>query len=187
MLIRFNLEEDSQGNDESDIAGLADAKEQLVEAIELPYTKPEVFAHYNKRPPKGALLYGPPGCGKTLLRIKAAASSIAKIHKKKQMASGFIYVKGPELLSKWVGQAEESVRELFLRARDHHKKHGYPALLFIDEADAIMPERGSGKSSDVENTIVPMFLSEMDGLETSHALVATGDQPGPAFGPSGCS
>ncbi len=166
---RFNLEEESKIT-WNDIAGLADAKEQLIEAIELPYIKPEVFAHYNKRPPKGALLYGPPGCGKTLC-AKAAASSIAKIHKKKQMQSGFIYVKGPELLSKWVGAAEESIRELFLRGRDHYEKHGYPALLFIDEADAIMPERGSGKSSDVENTIVPMFLSEMDGLESSKVCV----------------
>jgi len=166
---RFNLLEDSQVTWD-DIAGVRDAKEQLVEAIELPYQFPELYRHYNKRPPKGVLLFGPPGCGKTLC-AKAAAFSIAKIHEKPQMQSGFIYVKGPELLSKWVGESERQIRELFDRGREHHEKHGYPALLFIDEADAIMPQRGTGKSSDVEKTIVPMFLSEMDGLETSKVMV----------------
>jgi len=166
---RFNLIEDSQTTWE-DIAGLREAKEQLVEAIELPYQYPELFKHYSKRPPKGVLLYGPPGCGKTLC-AKAAAFSIAKIHEKQQMQSGFIYVKGPELLCKWVGESERMIRDLFERGREHHAKHGYPALLFIDEADAIVPQRGTGKSSDVENTIVPMFLSEMDGLENSKVMV----------------
>ena len=105
------------------------------------------------------------------LCAKAAANSMARIHGKENYQSGFIYVKGPELLSKWVGQSEAEIRQLFVRGREHYKKHGYPALLFIDEADAILPMRGSGKSSDVENTIVPMFLSEMDGLEEAHLMV----------------
>lgn len=166
---RFNLVEQSTTTWD-DIAGLGDVKEQLVEALELPYLQPEIYRFYNKRPPKGVLLYGPPGCGKTLC-AKSAANSMARIHGKENYQSGFIYVKGPELLSKWVGQSEAEIRALFARGREHYKKHGYPALLFIDEADAILPMRGSGKSSDVENTIVPMFLSEMDGLEEAHLMV----------------
>jgi proteasome-associated ATPase len=166
---RFNLIE-QQNVTWDQIAGLGDVKESLVEALELPYQHPDIFKFYNKKPPKGVLLYGPPGCGKTLC-AKAAANSMARIHGKENYQSGFIYVKGPELLSKWVGQTEAEIRQLFVRGREHYKKHGYPALLFIDEADAILPMRGSGKSSDVENTIVPMFLSEMDGLEEAHLMV----------------
>lgn len=166
---RFNLTEESNiGWD--DIAGLEDAKEQLIEALETPYKSPEVYKFYNMTPPKGVLLYGPPGCGKTLV-AKAAAASLANTHGAQNMQSGFIYVKGPELLSKWVGQSEQEIRSLFSRGREHFEKHKYPALLFIDEADAILPMRGSGKSSDVENTIVPQFLSEMDGLEASGVMV----------------
>lgn len=166
---RFNVVEPSDVTWAS-IAGLDDAKEQLVEALELPYQHPDIFKFYCKKPPKGVLLYGPPGCGKTMV-AKAAANSMAKIHGKENYQSGFIYVKGPELLSKWVGQAESDIRGLFARGREHFKKHGYPATVFIDEAEAILPMRGSGKSSDVENTIVPMFLSEMDGLEDSHLML----------------
>jgi proteasome-associated ATPase len=166
---RFNLRE-QQEFEWDQIAGLDEAKNNLVEALELPYSRPEVYQFYNMKPPKGILLYGPPGCGKTLC-AKAAAASLARTHKAENMQSGFIYVKGPELLSKWVGTSEQQIRELFSRARDHHKKYGYPALIFIDEADAILPMRGSGRSSDMENTIVPQFLSEMDGLEESHAIV----------------
>jgi len=166
---RFNLVEQSDTTWD-DIAGLEDAKEHLVEALELPYQFPDLFKYYNKKPPKGVLLYGPPGCGKTLCG-KAAANSLARIHGKENYQSGFIYVKGPELLSKWVGAAEAEVRQLFVRGREHYAKHGYPALLFIDEADAIVPQRGSGKSMDIENTVVPMFLSEMDGLTDNHVMV----------------
>lgn len=156
--------------DWDDIAGLDDAKYQLKEVLELPYQHPEVYKFYNMKPPKGVLLYGPQGCGKTLCG-KAAAAAIAKIHGKANFQSGFIYVKGPELLSKWVGESESKIRNLFSRGREHYEIHNYPATLFIDEADAIMPMRGSGKSSDVENTIVPQFLSEMDGLEESYVTV----------------
>ena len=166
---RFNLEAETD-IDWDDLAGLADAKDQMIEALETPYRHPEIYKFYNRKPPKGILLFGPPGCGKTLCG-KAAATSLAKTHGKKSMDSGFIYVKGPELLSKWVGQSEQEIRALFARGEEHYEKNGYPALLFIDEADAILPMRGSGKSSDVENTIVPQFLSEMDGLLASHVMV----------------
>lgn len=166
---RFNLTETSD-TQWSDIAGLDGAKEQLIEALETPYKNPEIYKYYNMTPPKGVLLYGPQGCGKTLT-AKAAAASLARTHGSQNFQSGFIYVKGPELLSKWVGQSEQEIRGLFTRGREHFQKHGYPALLFIDEADAILPMRGTGKSSDVENTIVPQFLSEMDGLESSGVMV----------------
>lgn len=165
----YNLVEQSNVSWDN-IAGLGDVKGHLVEALETPYREPAIYKFYNKTPPKGVLLYGPPGCGKTLC-AKAAANSMAKIHGKTNYQSGFIYVKGPELLSKWVGQAEQSIRELFIRGREHYKVHKYPALLFIDEADALLPQRGSGVSSDIADTIVPMFLSEMDGLQESHLMV----------------
>jgi proteasome-associated ATPase len=152
-----------------DIGGLTEAKEALKDAIELPFLHPEIYRQYGKRLPKGVGLYGPPGCGKTLLG-KAAATSIARIHGKK-VSTGFNYVKAPEILSKWVGIAEGTIRSIFDKCRAHKKAHGYPAVVFIDEADAILAKRGSGISSDVEKTIVPMFLSEMDGLEDSSAFI----------------
>lgn len=153
-----------------DIAGLDDAKQQLIEAIEMPYLRAEIYKAYNMKPPKGILLYGPPGCGKTLC-AKVCAGSLARLHGKENFESGFIYVKGPELLSKWVGDTEQGIRKLFNRGFEHYQTHGYPALLFIDEADAILPMRGTGRSSDVEKTIVPQFLSCMDGLEESGVMV----------------
>ena len=166
---RYNMLEESHVTWDH-IAGLEDVKENLQEALELPYQNPEIYKFYNKKSPKGILLYGPPGCGKTLT-AKAAANSLAKTHGAKSYQSGFIYVKGPELLSKWVGVAEQEVRSLFTRAREHYKRHNYPALLFIDEAEALLRMRGTGRSSDTESTIVPMFLSEMDGLQESHLIV----------------
>lgn len=154
----------------SDIGGLEAAKEQMIEAVELPHANPDLFTHYGKRPIKGVLLYGPPGCGKTMLG-KATATALARIYNGSSAPSGFLYVKGPEILDRYVGVAEAAVRELFQNARRHKKEHGYPAVVFIDEADAILAKRGSGISSDIERTIVPMFLTEMDGLEDSGALV----------------
>lgn len=153
-----------------DVGGLEEAKAAMIEAIEMPVKFADLYASYKKKSLKGVLLYGPPGCGKTLL-AKAAASSISEIHGGKGSDTNFIYVKGPELLDKWVGNSEAQIRALFARAKDHKKKHGYPAILFIDEADALLGQRGSGNMSTLGQTIVPQFLSEMDGIEDSGALV----------------
>ncbi len=153
------------------IGGLENAKKQLIEAIELPLKHPEIFQFYkNKKPPKGILFYGPPGCGKTMLG-KAVASSLAKNRKGDGKSNGFIYVKGPEILDRYVGSAEATVRQIFARARDYKKKFGQQAVIFIDEAEAVLAKRDSGISSDVGRTLVPTFLNEMGGLEDSDALV----------------
>lgn len=154
----------------NEIGGLMEAKKQMIEAVELPHNNPDIFRFYNKRPVKGILLYGPPGCGKTLLG-KATATALARIYNGDTKSTGFIYIKGPEILDRFVGVAEATIRQIFQRARKHKETHGYPAVVFIDEADAILAKRGSGISSDIERTIVPMFLTEMDGLEDSGALV----------------
>ena len=153
-----------------DIGGLHEAKRDMIEAIELPFRHPEIYSFYNKKPIKGVLLHGCPGCGKTMLG-KAAATALAKIHNGHSVSSGFIYIKGPEILDRYVGSAETAIRQIFQRSRKHKEEHGYPAVIFIDEADAIMGKRGMGISSDIERTIVPMFLAEMDGLEDSGAVI----------------
>lgn len=153
-----------------DIIGLAGPKRTLREAIEGPKLHADIYARWGRKPLKGIALEGPPGNGKTLL-AKAAATATRELYDGKAAASGFIYVKGPELLVKWVGESEATIRALFAAARKHKAAYGYPAILFIDEADAILRKRGSGRSSDMESTIVPMFLAEMDGLEESSALV----------------
>lgn len=153
-----------------DIGGLVGAKKSLRQVIEWPVTRKSVFEHYGTPTPKGVLLYGPPGCGKTLCG-KACFTSLAKLHGADVQDTGFIYCKGPEILDKFVGNSELAVRQLFRRGEEHYKTHGYPALLFIDEADAILRKRGSGMQGGVIDSIVPQFLSEMDGLESSHTIV----------------
>lgn len=143
----------------SDIGGHREAKRRIIEAIELPYKHPKLFAAYGKRPPKGILLWGPPGCGKTLLG-KAIATSIGA-------TGGFISVKGPELLDPYVGVAEANVRALFRQAE---AKAGKPGVIFVDEADALLAARGRAHNY-MGQTIVPMFLTEMQGLEESGAIV----------------
>jgi proteasome-associated ATPase len=142
----------------------------LREAIEYPVIHKELYKSLGKKPIKGVLLEGPPGCGKTML-AKAAAGAISKLHGKAASATGYIYVKGPEVLSKWVGEAEGTIRQLFNMARAHRDKYGYPAIVFIDECESLLSRRGTGVSSDIDKTIVPAFLAELDGLEESGAMV----------------
>jgi proteasome-associated ATPase len=151
------------------IGGLEEAKRLMREAVELPRQKPHILKRYGRKPVKGILLYGPPGCGKTMLG-RAAATSIARMHGKKG-ESPFFYVKGPEVLDQFVGNAELAIRLLFSEARDYRKAHGIPAVIFVDEADALLSKRSSAVTSHVERTIVPAFLAEMDGMEESGALV----------------
>lgn len=153
----------------ADIGGLDEVRKEVLDKIEKPLRHPDIFKKYNKGTPKGLLFYGPPGCGKTLI-AKGIATTIAEIFGA-DASTGFMHVKGPEILSKWVGEAEATIRSIFERARAHKKETGYPATIFIDEADAILGKRGTGVSSDMEKTIVPMFLAEMDGLDDSAAIV----------------
>lgn len=151
-----------------DIGGQSKAKREIVEAIEGPMRNPALYKAYNKKPAKGILLYGPPGNGKTMFG-KAIATSVQAMYGSD--AEGFISVKGPEILNMYVGNSEAAIRNLFEMARKFKEKHGAPAVLFIDEAEAILSKRGSSRSSDVDKTIVPQFLSEMDGLSDSAAIV----------------
>lgn len=153
-----------------DIGGQDEAKQALIEAIEWPVLHAELYASFRQTPSRGVLLHGAPGNGKTMLG-KAAATALARVHHKAESATGFIYVKGPDILRGIVGETEKQIRELFTQARVHHEEHGYPAIVFIDEADAILTKRGMSLHQGMERTIVPQFLSEMDGLFASCAFV----------------
>lgn len=154
-----------------DIGGLDDVKAMLIEAIEEPVLKKDLYTKYKRRPSRGVLLSGPPGTGKTMLG-KAAASALARVHGASARSGGFLYVKGPELLNKFVGSTEENIRAIFSSAREHMAEHGYPALVFIDEADALMGKRGQMRGIEgMERTVVPQFLAEMDGLEDAGCMV----------------
>lgn len=159
----------------SDIGGLKKPIETIMDAIELPFVYPELFKEYRLRPPKGVLLYGPPGCGKTLI-AKAVANSIAKRLESKKgedVRSYFLHVKGPELLNKYVGESERQIREVFSKAKEKAEE-GMPVVVFFDEMDALFRTRGTGISSDVESTIVPQFLSEIDGVESLRNVIVIG-------------
>jgi proteasome-associated ATPase len=157
------------------IGGLAKEIEQVRDAVELPFLHPELFAQHKLSPPKGVLLYGPPGCGKTLI-AKAVANSIAKKlgHLTgKELRSFFLHVKGPELLNKYVGESERQIREVFKKAKERAVE-GNPVIVFFDEMDALFRTRGTGISSDIESTIVPQFLSEIDGVERLRNVIVIG-------------
>jgi proteasome-associated ATPase len=157
------------------IGGLQHELEQVRDAVELPFLHPTLFSEYKLSAPKGVLLYGPPGCGKTLI-AKAVANSIAKKlgHLTgKEVRSYFLHVKGPELLNKYVGESERQVREVFKKAKER-AADGNPVIVFFDEMDALFRTRGTGISSDIESTIVPQFLSEIDGMERLRNVIVIG-------------
>lgn len=160
----------------SDIGGLNEQIEMIQDAVELPFLHPELFQQYELKPPKGILLYGPPGCGKTLI-AKAVANSLAKkTAAKSGIGDGrsyFLNIKGPELLNKFVGETERQIRVIFQKAREKASE-GTPVIVFFDEMDSLFRTRGSGVSSDVENTIVPQLLSEIDGVETLENVIVIG-------------
>ncbi|OLF12247.1 proteasome ATPase [Actinophytocola xinjiangensis] len=162
-----------------DIGGLFRQIEQIRDAVELPFLHAELFREYELRPPKGVLLYGPPGCGKTLI-AKAVANSLAKQvaasrgdGNASEAKSYFLNIKGPELLNKFVGETERHIRLIFQRAREKASE-GTPVIVFFDEMDSIFRTRGSGVSSDVETTIVPQLLSEIDGVEGLENVIVIG-------------
>jgi proteasome-associated ATPase len=160
----------------SDIGGLSAQIEQIRDAVELPFLHPDLFREHGLKPPKGILLYGPPGCGKTLI-AKAVANSLAKKAAEalgtKESKSYFLNVKGPELLNKYVGETERHIRLIFARAREKAGE-GTPVVVFFDEMDSLFRTRGSGVSSDVETTIVPQLLSEIDGVERLENVIVIG-------------
>src|SRR5690606_14462861 len=161
--------------DYTSIGGLGNQVEIIKDAVELPYLHPEVFIEHELKAPKGVLLYGPPGCGKTMI-AKAVAASLAKKVSEKTGEEGrsyFLNIKGPELLNKYVGETERHIRLVFQRAREKASE-GTPVIVFFDEMDSLFRTRGSGVSSDVENTIVPQLLSEIDGVEGLENVLVIG-------------
>lgn len=162
--------------DYEDIGGLSSQIGQIRDAVELPYLHPDLYREHQLAAPKGILLYGPPGCGKTLI-AKAVASSLArKVAERTGREEGrsyFLNIKGPELLNKYVGETERHIRLVFQRAREKASE-GSPVIVFFDEMDSLFRTRGSGVSSDVENTIVPQLLSEIDGVESLENVIVIG-------------
>src|SRR6201995_3131601 len=161
-----------------DIGGLTRQIEQIRDAVELPFLHKDLYREYSLRPPKGVLLYGPPGCGKTLI-AKAVANSLAKKMAEvrgddaREAKSYFLNIKGPELLNKFVGETERHIRLIFQRAREKASE-GTPVIVFFDEMDSIFRTRGTGVSSDVETTVVPQLLSEIDGVEGLENVIVIG-------------
>ncbi len=159
-----------------DVGGLDEQIEAIKDAVELPYLYSEMFHEHELQPPKGILLYGPPGCGKTLI-AKAVANSLAQRVAEKtgnnSARSYFLNIKGPELLNKYVGETERQIRLIFQRAREKSEE-GYPVIVFFDEMDSLFRTRGTGISSDIESTIVPQLLAEIDGVETLKNVIVIG-------------
>ncbi|GEL97525.1 proteasome ATPase [Cellulomonas terrae] len=164
--------------DYEDIGGLGPQIEAIRDAVELPFLHPELFREHGLKPPKGVLLYGPPGCGKTLIakavaHSLAATAAAAKGEDVADTRSFFLNVKGPELLNKYVGETERHIRLIFARAREKASQ-GHPVVVFFDEMESLFRTRGTGVSSDVETTIVPQLLSEIDGVERLENVIVIG-------------
>ena len=160
----------------SDIGGLNEQIEAIRDAIETPYLYPDEYKEFKLKPPKGVLLYGPPGCGKTLIAKAVANSLAARVREqtgRSDVESYFINIKGPELLNKYVGETERKIREVFQKAKDKSKE-GVPVIIFFDEMDSLFRSRGTGISSDMESTVVPQFLAEIDGVEGLRDVVVIG-------------
>jgi len=145
-------------------------RQEMDEAIVFPHVYKDIYQYHQMEDPAGFLLYGPPGCGKTLAG-KAAAHSLAVSHGKESVQSGFNLVKGPEILSKWVGESEAETRAIFARMRKHYEDFGYPCVTFVDEADAIFSERGSQHAQKWHDTLVAMWLAEMDGFDRKGGML----------------
>jgi proteasome-associated ATPase len=160
----------------ADVGGLDEQIEQITDAVELPFVHHALFAEYDLPAPKGILLYGPPGCGKTLI-AKAVANSLAKkvaeVSGDHEARSFFLNIKGPELLNKYVGETERQIRLVFQRAREKSEE-GWPVIVFFDEMESLFRTRGSGISSDIESTIVPQLLAEIDGVEALRNVIVIG-------------
>jgi proteasome-associated ATPase len=160
----------------ADVGGLDDQIDQIQDAVELPYLHADLFHEHDLQPPKGILLYGPPGCGKTLI-AKAVANSLAQRVAEKtgndKTRSYFLNIKGPELLNKYVGETERQIRLIFERAREKSEE-GVPVIVFFDEMDSLFRTRGTGISSDIESTIVPQLLAEIDGVESLKNVIVIG-------------
>jgi proteasome-associated ATPase len=159
-----------------DVGGLDTQIEAITDAVELPYLHRALFAEYSLPAPKGILLYGPPGCGKTLI-AKAVANSLAKKVSETtgnaNVRSYFLNIKGPELLNKYVGETERQIRQVFQRAREKADE-GMPVIVFFDEMESLFRTRGTGISSDMESTIVPQLLAEIDGVESLRDVIVIG-------------
>ncbi|MBD8058952.1 proteasome ATPase [Cellulomonas sp. JH27-2] len=161
-----------------DIGGLGPQIEAIRDAVELPFLHPELFREHGLKPPKGVLLYGPPGCGKTLIakavaHSLAATAAAARGDDAADVRSFFLNVKGPELLNKYVGETERHIRLIFARAREKASQ-GHPVVVFFDEMESLFRTRGTGVSSDVETTIVPQLLAEIDGVERLENVIVIG-------------
>jgi proteasome-associated ATPase len=160
----------------SNIGGLDQQIESIRDAIETPYLYPDEYKEFRLTPPRGVLLYGPPGCGKTMIAKAVANSLAARVREQKgreDVKSYFINIKGPELLNKYVGETERKIREVFQKAKEKSKE-GVPVIIFFDEMDSLFRSRGMGISSDMESTVVPQFLSEIDGVEGLKDVIVIG-------------
>jgi proteasome-associated ATPase len=161
--------------DYEDIGGLTSQIETIKDAVELPYLYADYYKEHHLAPPKGVLLYGPPGCGKTMIAKAVANNLAARISEKRgeKVKGFFLNIKGPELLNKYVGETERKIREIFIKAREKAAED-VPVVVFFDEMDALFRTRGSGISSDVETTIVPQLLAEIDGVEHLKNVIVIG-------------